>query len=225
MLKAELHIHIDKDPIDNIKYSAYDLIDEAKKKNFDILAITCHDYFFEDNLIDDYAKEKGIILIKGIEKTIKKKHVLIYSTKKEVEKINSFKELSEFKEKNPDTLIIAPHPFHHDPTCLGKRIIKYLDLFDAWEYSYYYTKWFNPNKKTVKLAKKFNRILVGNSDVHDLYFLGKTFTLIDAKKEKNSIIQAIKEGKVKRISKPLTIKEFISLTIKIILGKLRKMTR
>ena len=200
MLKSELHIHINADPHHrkNINYSAFQLIDEAVKQEFKVLAITCHDWVYEDKIAEDYALKKGILLIKGVERTIEGKHVLIYNlSNSEAQKIHTFEELKRFKQNNPKILVIAPHPFHWTPVCLRNKVIQYLDLFDAWEYSWYYTYGINPNRKTMKLAQRYHKPVVGCSDVHRIENLGKTYTLIDAKSYVHSTIKS----KSKQLSK------------------------
>jgi len=42
MLKTELHAHCQGDPEHYLPHTAKQLIDQAHKQNFDVLAITCH---------------------------------------------------------------------------------------------------------------------------------------------------------------------------------------
>jgi len=210
LLKAELHCHIDKDPDDShfITYSAIDLINQAKKLDFKVLGITCHNYVYFNQEADHYAQKNGILLLHGAELNLEGKHNLVYSiTNEQIEKIKTFQDLKELKRNNPEIFVIAPHPFHYFSNCLKDNIIKYPDLFDAWEFSFFYTRWFNPNKRTLRLAKKHHKQLVGNSDVHFLKDLGKTYTLIDSIPEKKAIFQAIAEGKSTIITTPLTMAE------------------
>jgi predicted metal-dependent phosphoesterase TrpH len=226
MLKAELHAHINADPhhLKNINYSAFQLIDEAVKQNFNILAITCHDCVYEDKSAEEYAKKKGILLIKGIERTIEGKHVLIYNIfNREAQKIHTFEELKQFKQNHSKILVIAPHPFHWTPVCLKNKVIRYVELFDAWEYSWYYTYGINPNQKTVRLAQQFHKPIVGCSDVHRIENLGKTYTLIDAEPTINSVFAAIKENRVKVVTKPLSWIKFaviVAYILKAIVGEM-----
>ena len=210
MLKAELHIHTGSDPKDTyINYSNKEIIDEMKRRGYDVLAITCHNKYFDDKKTLEYAKHKGIILIEGIEKTIDKKHVLVYNApKKEVEKAKTLDDLWEIKNKNKDVLIIAPHPYFIGSTCLKNEILRYKNLFDSYEISFFYTRGFDMNKKTVKLAKKLNKPLVGNCDIHNINFRGNVYTIINAKHNKKDIIDAIKKGKTKVVRKPLPLSEF-----------------
>ncbi len=225
MLKAELHAHINAGSRHrkNINYSALQLIDEAAKQEFNVLAITCHDWVYEDKTAEAYAQKKGILLIKGVERTIEGKHVLIYNlSNADMQKIHLFEELKKFKQKNKGILVIAPHPFHWTPVCLRNKVLQYVDLFDAWEYSWYYTYGINPNRKTAKLAKQFHKSVVGCSDVHRIENLGATYTLIDSKATIESVFEAIKKNKVKIVTKPLSWIKFTAIAfhlLKAILGE------
>jgi len=246
LLKSELHCHIDKDPEDShfINYSAIDLINQAKKLDFKILGITCHNYVYSNPETDEYAKKNGILLLHGAELNLESKHTLVYNiTNEQIKKIKTFQDLKELKQIHPELFIIAPHPFHYFPNCLKNNILKYPDLFDAWEFSFFYTSWFNPNKKTAKLAKKHHQQLVGNSDVHFLKDLGKTYTLIELTPElstaelstelspepsaekfpnQKDIFQAIKDGNLTIITTPLTTLECFQRLFTEIISAIKK---
>ncbi len=227
MLKVELHSHCNLDPKDNLNYSAKELIDKAKRLNFDILAITCHHEVAHTKELEDYAKKRNILLVPGVELSIKGKDILVYNiTNEEIKHIKTIEELRNFKEnkikKNQPILIIAPHPFHGDTCCLKEKIIEEINLFDAWEISFFYHKMWNPNKKTLKLAKKYNKPLIGNSDVHRLQDLEKTYSLIDCDKNIESLFSAIKNNNVKIKSNPISSKSFFYIFYKVIKSKIRK---
>ncbi|MDP3639793.1 MAG: PHP-associated domain-containing protein [Nanoarchaeota archaeon] len=206
MLKAELHTHIRGDPIDTfIRYSAYDLIDRAAARGFQVLAITRHNYIYQNHKAKNYARVKGILLLQGMEMTLQGKHTLIYNiTPEQAATVKTFTDLQRLKKKQGNILVIAPHPFHYTSTCLDDIVLQYPDLFDAWEYSFFYTKSFNPNQKTVHLAQQLGKPVVGNSDVHDLNDLGRTYTLIDAVWTEKAVIEAIRKKKVQVATEPLT---------------------
>lgn len=260
MLKAELHTHINLDPQDHrfITYNAYDLIDAAVEQGFQILAITCHDFWYEDPQAKKYAAERGLLLLSGIERTIEGKHTLLYNISSSLAmSIHSFDDLHRARQDHPDMLVIAAHPFHFGPTCLKKTILTNADLFDAWEYSFFHVSFFDPNQKTVTLAKKYGKPIVGNSDVHKLKDLGRTYTLIDVSAvevsaqapnddladvsvdapikvdaqiddplNEQKIFQAIRQGKVQVVTKPLPLLEAAHITGKALFHMARKkMTR
>jgi len=228
MLKAELHIHVKGDRLDNIKYTPEELIDDASNKGFDVVALTSHNIVVHTSELENYASDKGILLIPGVERTIGGNHVLIYNISEEESMgLNSLEDLKKLKQQKLDEhtpfLVIAPHPFLYGPVCLKGKILKHFDLFDAWEHSFFYTKWFNRNKKTVKLSRKHNKPLVGNSDVHKLDILGNDCTFIDAEKNMGSVFQAIKEGRVKLKTAPLSFFKFSRIFIWAGVGLIRKL--
>lgn len=228
MLKVELHSHCNLDPKDNLKHSAKELIDQAHELNYDILAITCHYKVVHTKELEDYAKSKNILLIPGAELSIKERHVLVYNvTNEEVKDIKTIEDLKALKsnkvQKDEPILIIAPHPFHGDSCCLKETIIKEKELFDAWEISFFYHKLWNPNKKTKKLAKRYHKPLVGNSDVHLIRDLGKTYSLVNCEKNIKSLFDSIKKGKVKIKSNPISSSQFFYIFFRVIKSKIRKM--
>ena len=152
----------------------------------------------------EYAKNKGILLIPGVERTIQGMHVLIYNiSQEEMENINTLEDLEKVRRK--DTLIVAPHPYFPKLSCLGKNLEKFKHLFDAIEFTYFYTTLVNFNKKAVKFARKENKTLITNSDTHFIdYFTNHHFSWINSKKDVQSIIDAIKEGKVEITSRPIS---------------------
>ena len=77
MLKVDLHLHTGEDPVDRLPHSAIDLVERAARLGFDALAITLHDSQFADPRVSSCARERGITLIPGIERTIAGRHVLL----------------------------------------------------------------------------------------------------------------------------------------------------
>lgn len=212
MLKADMHMHAKEDEQDFIQYTAQEAVDKAVSNGFDILSFTFHDKFFYDG-IKEYAEKKGILLIPGIEKQIEGKHVLLYNFKpEELEQIRHFEDLKLFKKKN--NLVIAPHPFYKKSVCMGRKLKKYKELFDGIEMCYFYNHIINFNKKAIKFARKHKKPVIATSDLHLMENFGTNYTLIDSEKDINSVITAIKEGRVMVKTKPLTLFEMAKTLIK-----------
>ena len=77
-LKCDLHLHTKEDPRHQLSYTAKELIDAAAGHGYDVLSITNHNIVTYDSELADYAADRGILLIPGVEATVMGKHVLIY---------------------------------------------------------------------------------------------------------------------------------------------------
>lgn len=217
-LKCQFHIHTAGDPLDSLLYEPKELIKEAARQNYDVIAITCHRRVLFSKHLQKYASKKGILLLPGIETEIKKQHIIIINAHTDIYNVATFDELRAYKTSHPESLIIAPHPFFPGPTSLKKNLITNIDIFDAIEYSYFYTKTVNFNTSAVEVAKKFNKPLIATSDCHVLRYLDQAHCLIDSAKNIHNIISSIKQNRVKNIHKPLKIKELFSLMYEIFIA-------
>jgi len=207
-LKADFHLHTSEDPCDRVSYTAKDLISEAADKNFEVLAITNHQSLTFNQRLSSYARERGILLIPGIEVNIRNRHVLLLNPPSG-KIVTDFSSLSHLR--RPDTLIIAPHPYFPNPRSLNGYLLKHLKLFDALEYCYFYSSRINFNQKTIALSKLCGLPLVGNSDSHFLTQLGTTYSLIYAEKNPEAIFTAIRNHMIEVITRPLSTLELGSI--------------
>lgn len=203
MLKCQLHTHVFGDPKDHIKHTPEELIQKAAELKYDVLAITTHKKVIFSEKLKLFAEKKGIILLSGIELQIKGKHVLAINVTQEIENVHSFEDLSAYKNSHPECLIIAPHPFFILGSLMRKKLFKNIHLFDAIEYSFFFTKLINFNKPAEAYAKKYNKPLVATSDCHLLKYMDNGFTLVNAEKSIESIINAIKGNKIETRIFPL----------------------
>ena len=203
MLKVDFHLHSGEDPVDRINHSATDLVDRATILGFDALAITPHDGEFRDSGVFDYARERGITLVPGIERTIEGAHVLLLNYPEgAAESVSTFDDLRRLKAAHRG-LVIAPHAWFPDPTCLRSKLDAHGDLFDAVEWSYFWTYGIDFNSRAARWARAHGKPIVGNSDLHDLRQLGRTYSLVDAPADPAAICEAIREGRVELRTSPV----------------------
>jgi predicted metal-dependent phosphoesterase TrpH len=227
MIKAQLHTHIKGDPADAIPYTWKDLIDRAKTHNYKVLAITCHRKIIFPAKAISYAKKYGILLIKGIEIEIKKKHIIILNPHKSAEQIQTFEDLRNYRANHPKSFVFAPHPYY--PICsLKNSLEKHIDLFDAIEHSVLYTKLTtSANKKAEQLAHKHNKPLIATSDCHLLKYLDESHTLIDLDQKTQlttkKILDALRNNNLQIQTKPLPVHKATKIAALLIFQKLRKM--
>ena len=201
MLKVELHTHTDYDPLDRVPHTARELIDRAAALGYQALAITLHDRFYDPAIDAAYARDRGLVLIPGIERTIAGRHVLMVNFSKECATVRTFEEIAALKARCRG-LVIAPHAFYPTNTSLWGRLDQHADLFDAVEFNAMYTRWLNFNRRAVDWALARGKPLVGNTDLHWLGQLGTTYSLVDAEPTPDAICDAIRAGRVQIRSKP-----------------------
>jgi len=218
-LKVDLHLHTADDPVDRIRHTTKELISSAAENGFDVLSITNHHRMTFDHDLFSYARQKGVLLIPGIEVTIENCHVLILNPPRN-RMITDFSSLSALR--RPETLIVAPHPYFPGIHSLNGCLVKHLELFDAVEYCNFYSSIFNFNQRAVELSQSYGFPLIGNSDAHFLSQLGTTYSIIHAEKNMEAIFGAIRKNRVEVITRPLSPSEMGSLASRYVRMKLRQ---
>jgi predicted metal-dependent phosphoesterase TrpH len=167
--------------------------------------------------LGSHAAERGIVLIPGVEACIGGKHVLLLNMPFEDGCYTSFEDVLRHKDSN--SLVIAPHPYFPGPTSLDGQLEAVAHLFDAVEYSHFYTHRINFNKQAGRFAQKYRLPIVGNSDAHILDQLGLAYSLVEAEKTPEAIVQAIKAGRVEPVSQPLPLDVLIGIFVRIAMTK------
>ncbi len=204
MLKVELHTHTADDPVDRIPHTSKELIDHAVRLGYQALAITLHEKQLEIRDLVPYAAERGLVLIRGVERTIEGRHVLLLNFRSGADQARTFDDVVRLKQRHGG-IVIAPHPFFPAPTCLRGDMDRCSDLFDAVEYNAMFTRLMNFNRRAERWAQQHGKPLVGNCDVHRLRQLGTTYSLVDAEPSPDAICAAVAEGRVRVVSRALSV--------------------
>jgi predicted metal-dependent phosphoesterase TrpH len=201
-LKTNLHFHTSDDSRDLVEYALEEGIDRAASHGFGVLAVTCHQKFAWTESAAEYAKNRGILLMPGIEICVDEargtrgRHVLIINAKREAEEVRTFAELAEYKSSHSESFIIAPHPYFYGNFSLHEFLEKHIYLFDAIEHSWFYSQFFNRNKKGREIAEKYDLPFIATSDTHFFDFLNSDYAVIDAEeKTPESIFDALRKMK------------------------------
>ncbi len=218
MLKVELHSHTADDPRDRIPYSTTQLIDRAAGLGYDALAVTLHDLQLDVSCWRDYAADRGVVLIPGIERTIQGKHVLLLNYESGGDEVRSFADLAALKRGQPKGLVIAPHPYFPARSALWGLLEDHGDLFDAVEMNGMFTESVDFNSPARRWARANGKPMVGNGDVHRLTQLGTTFSLVDAEPNPDAICAAIAAGRVEVVARPHSWRTVGRLLSEIFLG-------
>jgi hypothetical protein len=210
-LKADFHTHTSDDPLDDIDYSAEELIHNAARKGIQVLSISCHTALIHDDYLAKYAKRHGIMLIPAFEANFEgTRHVLILNPAKEHLTVSSFEEFRSVGKK--DALLIAPHPFYPGGTSLREFLEPNIDLFDAIEYCNFYRNGLNFwNAKSKKIALKYQLPLIGNSDTHVLPYIDSTYTMVQSKPTISSVFTAIRSNNIELHTTPRKISHMLNM--------------
>jgi predicted metal-dependent phosphoesterase TrpH len=203
MLKVDLHTHTSDDPIDRIPHTTTELIDRAVELGYDALAITLHEHQLDLRRFEGYAADRGIVLISGVERTIEGRHVLLLNFARGAEHVDTFADLSRLKAREQG-LIVAPHPYFPTSVCLRGDLERHADLFDAVERNAMFLAGVDFNARAERWAARHGKPVVGNGDVHRLMQLGTTYSLVDAPPQVDAICEAIRTGRVRVESRPLS---------------------
>ena len=214
MIKVDLHIHTGEDPEDGLAYPATALIDKAAALGFGAVAVTLHGAVLEDERVYEYARGKGVLLLRGAEWKSRHGDVLLYNVSQaECDRLRTLEDLRALRrERGGDVLIMAAHPFFVRHS-LGRWVERYIDVFDAIEYCHLHLPWLNLNPAAERIAAKHGKPTVATSDTHGLWMFGRHYTLVDAEPTQASLFAAIRAGRVERVSPPVDIAHFVRLFI------------
>ena len=181
MIRVELHAHTSDDRHDRLPHTARDLIVRAGALGYGALAITLHDSTFDPAPLAAFAREHGVRLVRGCERTIRGKHVLLLNYPADaIRAVQQLDDLAPLKAAHPDGLIVAPHPFYPIPSALGPALLDaYRPAWDAVEVNAMHVRGLDWNRQAVAWAEAHGVPLVGNGDVHRLSQLGRTWSDVD----------------------------------------------
>lgn len=208
-LKADLHLHTCEGPECIVRWTPRELIDLAARAGYHVLSITDHDRLTYDSSLASYGRDRGIVLIPGVEATVEGRHVLLYNFPHPPEALRTFGDIR--RRKGPLSLVVAPHPFFPGPTSLRQRLVENLDLFDAIEYCHYYTARLDYNRPALRFARGRDLPLVGNSDAHLPCQFGTTYSLIEAEPTTAGVLGAVRAGQTRLVSRPLKTSALIEV--------------
>lgn len=184
-IKLDLHIHTLDDPKDILDYSAQQLLERASKLGFRVLAITLHDAVLDRPEVFAEAAARGILLIPAAEVRLQGADVIILNvTAKEIAQLHDFRDLRQLRARRGRTVFtIAPHPFYVLGGSIGRRLLREIDCFDAIEFCHFHKGPVNPNRRAIRVAKRYGKPLIATSDAHRLDAFGNHYTSMPAPPE------------------------------------------
>lgn len=213
-VKVDLHIHTLDDPKDAIDYSAHQLLERARDLGFRVLAITLHDAVFDRAEVFADAASMGILIIPAAEVRLEGADVILLNVSaNEIESIRSLNDLQALRLRRGQSLFtIAPHPFYVLGGSLGEKLIEKIDCFDAIELCHFWSRFFNPNRRAMQVAARFEKPLIATSDAHQLHAFGSNYTSIPRPVALTieNVLGALRNGPLRLTNPPCTFTDLIS---------------
>ena len=198
MLRMDSHIHSQYSPDSNSKID--DIIKVAKARNIDVIAISDHNTVDGTGEVLKKTGDTDILAIPSIEISSTLGHILGFGCEQTVPRDLSPQDTID-RIHDLGGLAIIPHPYcFYRHGLLHKS--DYRDLkIDAIETKNARFIVGYCNSKAKNLSKKENIPALGASDAHYYKFVGDCYSLVDAEKDIDSILKAIKKNKTKACGK------------------------
>jgi|SRR5438067_1284037 len=213
-IKIDLHIHTLDDPKDALDYSAHELLERARALGFSVLAITLHDAVFDRAEVFADAARMGILLIPATEVRLEGADVILLNVSaQEISALRALDDLEALRGKRGQSVFtIAPHPFYVLGGSIGETLVERIDCFDAIELCHFWNPLFNPNRRAVETAERFDKPLIATSDAHRLHAFGSNYTSIPRPAELTveSVIAALRTGPLRVTNPPCSFIDLMS---------------
>ena len=185
--RIELHSHCQGDPVDrHLQHTIFEHIDRAKEVGLDAIAVTWHRKVCNVTKAFDYARERGILLIPGMEADVDGNiHLVVLNLAEgDLPPTPTWAQVRALRARKPEVFVLAPHPFYPHPTCLGSRMNEHVDDIDAVEWCMLHVGWLparvNPNLRAARWAQQHGKPVVACSDAHALWAVGKNASTVEA---------------------------------------------
>ncbi|MGH7966625.1 MAG: CehA/McbA family metallohydrolase [Candidatus Binatia bacterium] len=207
---VDFHVHTTRGSADS-NLDPFALVDQAQKINLDAVCITEHDHLWTDSKIDDYARERGVTLLRGIEVTTEWGHVGAFGLDQYVGGIYKVKELRRVID-DVGGFLIANHPFRYkldprfqfihktlpidanDPASAtaAMEVLQYVDAIEVVNGACSEQE----NLFAHAVAQHLGRKGVGGSDSHSASSLGCAVTVLERKVSTvRELIDELKAGR------------------------------
>ncbi len=230
--RVELHSHCQGDPVDlNLRHSLFEHIDQAKAVGLDAIAITWHRKVCVRPDAEAYARERGVLLIRGMEAEIDQRHLVVLNlNENDLPGATSWAEIRALRRRRPDVFVMAPHPFYPHPSCLGGRLDENIDCIDAVEWCMLHVGWLpgrvNPNLRAARWAQQHGKTLIACSDAHALNTIGRNASTVLAEElTPAALFAGLRAGHVSFHRRSLDLGPLLLQTGKVVLSQPKQLGR
>lgn len=211
--KIDIHVHTKHSDSSS---AIEDILDTARKKGLDGIAIADHDTV--QGWIRASKLAPDLLVIPGVEVTTKDGHLLLLGVKNPPPKDLDAAAVSDYA-RRANGIIIVPHP-NVPFLSIREEIIREIRP-NAIETYNAKIPFMRIIKKNVKLAERLGLPQTGGSDAHSSTTVGDMYTVVEAEeKSVNAILEAIRKGKVRPVGKSSTWLEKTDIVLEMIISSL-----
>lgn len=216
MLSCDLHIHSTHSRDGESDISS--IIKAAVAHNLDVIAITDHD---ETCGADEAVRcsrtlAPNLLIIPGVEISTREGHIIALGVTGDIRTGLSAREtVKTIREMGG--VAIAPHPFHRFRHGVGrrdKRVLLDVDAIEVFNSRYIVGQTGSHNKRAYRFASMHNISKVAGSDAHHARYVGYGTTWIDAEKNIQSVLDAIRSGKTRIVGKKTPLRSYTRQSVK-----------
>jgi predicted metal-dependent phosphoesterase TrpH len=229
--RVDLHNHCQGDPIDPLRHSIFDHIDRAKQTGLDAIAMTWHRKVCTNPLAFSYARERGMLLISGMEVDVAGKHVVVLGLRDgDLPGQTTWDDIRALRARKPGVVVFAPHPFYPHPSCLNGEINGHADAIDAVEWCALHVRWLpsriSPNLRAARWAQRHGKPLLACSDAHSLSAIGVNPSTVEAEAlTEEAILAAVRAGRVSFPRRSMEVGPFLYRTTVVLISQRRHLAR
>ncbi len=198
MLKMDSHIHSEYSSDSSAKID--DILKVANQRGIDIIAISDHNTVDGTDEVIRKTRNTDILAIPSIEISSSHGHILGFGCEENIARDLSPEETID-KIHDFGGLAIIPHPYcfyRHGLLCKSDPENLKIDAIETKNARFIVGYC---NGKAKKLSKNENISGLGASDAHYYKFVGDCYSKIECEKDIDSVMKAIKKGKVEACGK------------------------
>jgi predicted metal-dependent phosphoesterase TrpH len=229
--RVDLHNHCQGDPSDPLQHTIFEHLDAAKSAGLDALAMTWHRKVCRDEAAEAYARERGMLLMSGMEAEINGRHLVVLGVREgDLPGQTTWDEVRALRVRRPEVVVMAPHPFYPHPACLNGELNGHDDCIDAVEWCALHTHWLpsrvNPNLRAARWAQRHGKTLVACSDAHSVAAVGRNASTVEAAElTEEAILAGVRAGRVTFPRHSLGFGKLLQTTTAVVASQPRSLTR
>lgn len=230
--RIDLHNHCQGDPVDPLTHTIFEHIDQAKKMGLDAIAMTWHRRVCSDEKAFAYARERGLLLIPGMEAEVADgKHLVVLGLRDgDLPGQTTWDKLRALRARKPGMVVMAPHPFYPHPSCLNRQINDAVDCIDVVEWCSLHVNWLpsrvSPNLRAARWAHAHGKPLLACSDAHSIAAISRTPSTVEAEAlTEEAVLAAVRAGRISFPRHSMEIGAFLFRTTGVIVAQRRHLGR